>query len=160
MPKLNRERLIHFIDSSFGIGSTKYHKLGRDLEELSTELNPDTESTKNILGETSVKDNGYEPTTTVEPYYYDTDDEFAEALKDIAFSRKKGDETKTKYLEVIIKDTSDSAHEAYEEVVYVKPTSYGGDTSGFAIPFEISHTGERKKGTATISDGTVTFVAG
>ena len=36
---------------------------------MSVELNPDTEVKKNILGETSVQDNGYEPSMSADPYY-------------------------------------------------------------------------------------------
>ena len=36
------------------------------------------------------------------------------------------------------------------------PTSYGGDTSGYQIPFTVNYTGERVKGKIDISSGTFT----
>lgn len=124
---------------------------------MSVELNPDIETVKNILGETSVKDNGFEPSVTADPYYANPEDSIYAKIKEIAMKRLKGDACKTKILEVIIDPADEGTHEAYTENVIVKPTSYGGDTSGFAIPFEVHFDGDRKDGTATISSGTPTF---
>ena len=43
------------------------------------------------------------------------------------------------------------------EDVIVKPQSYGGDTAGVSIPFEISFNGNRQEGTVTITSGVPTF---
>lgn len=154
--KLERKAYATYIDANFGSGSPEWFLIGKDIEEMSVELNPDTETVKNILGETSVKDNGYEPSMTADPYYANPDDGIYEPIKGIAMERKKGDACKTKILEVII-DDEEGPYEAYQEDVIVKPTSYGGDTSGFAIPFEVHFDGNRKKGTVTISGGKPSF---
>lgn len=154
--KLERKAYMTFIDANFGSGSPKWFLIGKDIEDMSVELNPDTETVKNILGETSVKDNGYEPSMSVDPYYANPDDDIYPKIKDIAMKRLKGDACKTSILEVIVEDT-DGPHEAYTEDIIVKPQSYGGDTSGFAIPFDTLFDGNRKEGTATISGGTATF---
>ena len=53
--KLKRSYLMHYIDASFGTGETpKWFLIGRDIEDMSVELNPDTETVKNILDETVV----------------------------------------------------------------------------------------------------------
>ena len=57
--KLKRSHLIHYIDASFGDGEPKWFLIGKDVEDMSVELNPDTETKKNILDETSTQDNGY-----------------------------------------------------------------------------------------------------
>lgn len=63
--KLKRSYLLHFIDASFGTGeSPKWYLIGKDIDDMSVELSPDTSTVKNILDETSVNDNGYEPTLT------------------------------------------------------------------------------------------------
>lgn len=124
---------------------------------MSVELNPQIETVKNILGETSIKDTGYEPQASVEPYYANPNDEIYPKLKDIAMNRSKGDACRTKILEVIIEDTVSDTHEAWQEDVIVKPTSYGGDTAGFAIPYDIHFDGNRTKGTVTINDKVPTF---
>ena len=157
--KLEREALMHFLDSTFNNSesSPSWFLIGKDIEEMSVELNPDTETTKNILGETTVKDNGYEPSMSADPYYANPEDSIYEKLCDIAMNRKKGDSCKTRLLEVIVENTSDSSHKAWIEDVIVKPQSYGGDTAGVAIPFDILFNGNRKEGTVTISSGTPTF---
>ena len=157
MAKLARKALAHYIDGSFGgSGSPKWYLIGKDIDDMSVELNPDTESTENILGETSVKDNGYEVSMSSDPYYADPADEIYAKIKDIAMNRLKGDECKTKILEVVI-DKETGPFDAWIEDCIVKPQSYGGDTSGVGIPFDVLFNGNRKQGTATISDRVPTF---
>ena len=43
--KLKRSYLMHFIDASFGGETPKWFLIGRDIEDMSVELNPDTERT-------------------------------------------------------------------------------------------------------------------
>ena len=155
--KLAREALMHYIDSSFGTDSATWFLIGKDIDDMSVELNPDTETTKNILGETTVKDNGYEPSMSADPYYANPEDSIYEKLVNIAMNRLKGDNCKTQILEVIIKDTAETAHQAWVEDVIVKPQSYGGDRSGVSIPFNVLFDGNRKEGTVTIAKGVPTF---
>lgn len=158
--KLERKAYATYLNSTFGTeGAPAWFLLGKDLEELSIELNPDVEMVKNILGETSAKDNGYEPQTTADPYYANPEDSIYPKIKAIAMERLQGDACKTQILEVIIEDTEATAHEAYMEDVIVKPTSYGGDTGGFTIPFEVYFVGNRKKGTVQLVDKVPTFTA-
>lgn len=150
--KLARKALLHYIDASFGLESPEWFLIGKDIEEMSVELNPDTESVENILGETSVRDNGYEVSLSADPYYANPDDSIYPKLKDIAMNRLKGDECKTKILEVIIED--DAPYDAWIEDCIVKPQSYGGDTSGVSIPFDVLFNGSRKQGTVTLDTDT------
>lgn len=152
--KLERKALLHYIDASFGSGSPEWFLIGKDIEDMSVDLNPDTETVKNILGETSVKDNGYEPSMSADPYYANPEDSIYDKIKDIAMQRLKGDACKTKILEVII---GDPPYEAYTEDVIVKPQSYGGGTEGVNIPFDVLFDGNRKKGTVEIADKVPTF---
>ena len=154
--KLTRSHLRHFIDSTFGGATAAWFILGKDIEDMSMELNPSTTTTKNILDETSVTDEGFEPSMTADPYYADPDDAIYPKLKEIAFERKKGDECKTKYLEVII-DKTEGPFDAWVEDCIVKPTAYGGSQGGINIPFTVTPCGNRIKGTAAVSGGTVTF---
>lgn len=158
MAKLKREALAHYLDSTFGAGAApSWFRLGKDLEDFSIELNPDTSTQKNILGETSVTDNGYTPSATADPYYANPADAIYESIRDIAFNRKKNDDCKTTYLEVIVEDAEATSHKAWIEDVIIKPQSYGGDTSGVHIPFQILFDGNRKEGTVTFTDGVPTF---
>ena len=157
MGKLERKALVHYLDSSFGGAQEAWFILGTDLEELAVELNPDVESVTNILGETSVRDKGYEPSATADPYYANPDDAIYPKIRDIALERLKGDACKTKILEVIVEDTGAESHLAFVEDVIVKPTSYGGGTDGVAIPFDVHFAGNRRKGTVKITAGKPVF---
>lgn len=153
--KLTRGKHILFLDASMNGTTTNWYKVGKDIEDMSVDLAPETETVKNILDETSFRHNGYEESIEADPYYADPDDALYEPLKNIAMNRLKGDECKTKMLEVIIEDTEDSSHDAWQQECYLVPQSYGGDTSGFQIPFTVNPTGTRVQGTVAISSGGV-----
>ena len=148
--KLKRSHLLHFIDSTFGGQTPSWYLIGHDIEDMSVELNPDTNVKKNILDETVVEDNGYEPSISADTYYANTGDAIYEKIKDIAMNRKTGEDCKTKVMEVIIDDTG-STHDAWVEDCVVKPQSYGGAQGGVNIPYNINFDGNRTAGTATKS---------
>jgi hypothetical protein len=160
MPKLTRGASRTFLDSTFGGETPDWWRIGKDMDEFTVELNPDVSVVKNIWDETSVQDNGYEPSAEANPYHANTDDAIYPKLLDITMNRLKGDSCKTKILEVIVDDTEAETHKAWIENVVVKPISYGGDTAGFAIPFTISFDGGRKEGTVKIVNGKPEFTEG
>lgn len=161
MAKLNREALVHYINANFNTKgeNPSWAIVGKDIDDMSVSLNPDIEKKKNILGENSVVDNGYEPEMSADPYYADPADPLYPILRDIALERLKGDECKTQILEVIIEDTSSKNHLAFMEDVIVKPQSYGGGTEGVNIPYNVTNVGNRVKGTVEIVDKVPTFTA-
>lgn len=154
--KAERKYLAHYIDSAFDTtyAAAEYVRLGKDLEEFTVELNPDVETAKNILGENSVKHNGYEASTDADPVYYEYDDSLTEKMMEIAMLRKSGEACKTSYVEVLLKPGEDGAEptviRAVREDVFVIPSSYGGDTSGVQVPFSINYAGNRTEGTFDI----------
>ena len=165
--KLNREALATYIDTAWNkkvadASKATFEILGDDIEEMSVELNSDTEQKKNILGQTRTVDNGYTPSMDADPFYADPDKKLYPKLRDIAFKRLKGDECKTLMLEVIIEDTEATTHTAFVREVMVKPQSYGGGTEGFNIPFTVSEDGDWVEGTVTavsVKSGAPVFTA-
>lgn len=151
MGKLEREALAHYLDTTWNLklDTAEWEVLGDDIEEMSVELNPDTEQKKTILGKTRTTDNGYQPSMSADPYYADPTKKIYPKIRDIALDRLKGDACRTLMLEVIVEDTAAQKHLAYVQEVMVKPQSYGGDTSGVNIPFDVTDDGERKKGYVT-----------
>lgn len=159
--KIDRKYMAHYIDAGSLCGglTPKYERLGKDLEEYNIELNPDTETSKNILGESTFKHNGYEVSSDADPFYADTTSDLFKALQKIVDERLKDDSLKTKAVEVHLwTEESSGAYEAYQQECYVVPTSYGGDTSGYQIPFTVNYVGERVKG--TFNPTTKAFTAG
>lgn len=99
--KLKRSHLMHLLDSTFGGETPSWFLIGKNIEDMSMDLGPDTATVKNILDETDVNDNGYEPSLSVETYYANTEDAIYEKIKSIALDRLVGDDCKSKYLEVL-----------------------------------------------------------
>jgi len=156
--KLKRSYLLHYIDASFGGETPNWFLIGKDIEDMSVELNPDTSTKKNILDETVTDDNGYEPSISADTYYANTGDTIYSKIKDIAMNRLTGDDCKTKVLEVVIDKKGDNVeYDAWMEDCIVKPQSYGGAQGGVNIPFNINFDGNRKQGTVTITDKVPTF---
>ncbi len=152
---LERKYLAHMIDAAFDMtyASTNIVRIGKDLEELSFDLAPDVETVKNILGETSVRHNGFEATASIEPLYVeDYDDALSAKLIDIVMNRLTGDACKTTYYDIWLTPSEDAGGEptvykAWREDCLIVPQSYGGDTSGVQIPFNIHPVGNRVEGT-------------
>jgi hypothetical protein len=149
--KLKRSYLLHYLDASFGGTTPEWYLIGRDIEDMAVELNPDTEQVKNILDEVVTQDNGYEPSIDADTYYANTGDAIYEKLKDIALNRLTGEDCETTVLEVLI-DKKSGSYDAWTENCVVKPQSYGGDVKGVNIPFNISFNGNRKQGTVTLTN--------
>ncbi len=170
MGKLNREALAHYLSTGFekkkaadAAQVKDWEVIGDDIEEMSVEMNPDTETMKNILGQTKTTDNGYEPSMEADPFYADPDKNLYKTLRDIALERKKGADCKTLMLEVIVDGLEEENYLAFVQEVIVKPNSYGGGTEGVNIPFTVSEDGERVKGYVTkdsLESGSPTFTAG
>ena len=154
MGKLNREALAHYLDTEWNTkvadaSKAVFEILGEDIEEMSVEMNPETEQRKNILGQTKTIDSGFTPTMSADPWYANTDSKLYPHMKEIVFEQLKGDERKTLMLEVIVEDTEAETHLAYVREVKVTPTSYGGGAEGFNIPFTVDFDGAYAKGTVT-----------
>lgn len=128
-----------------------WYLVGKDIDDMSVELNGTFETTKNILDETSVSDTGYEPSVDVTPYYANPSDSIYSFLLDLALGRKSGDDCKGSYMECVNDGTT---IKAWQEDCKFEITSYGGDTNGVNIEFTIHPDGNREEGTATIDAST------
>lgn len=152
--KLKRSALLNYLDTEFDIESSSYSwfLIGKDVQELRVNLNPSTTTVKNILDETNVNDEGYEPSFDVDTYYADpSDGAFYEKIKDITMNRLTGDDCKTRVLEVLV-DRASAPFDAWIEDVIVKPSTYGGPQGGVAIPYNVAFCGNRRKVSVTITD--------
>ena len=67
------------------------------------------------------------------------------------------DDLKTDIVEVKLWETESSgAYPAVKEECYVEVSSYGGDTTGYQIPFNVHYTGVKTTGTFNVSTKTFT----
>lgn len=148
MAKIERKYLAHYINAALPDEDAAYERLGRDLEEFSPELSAQVDTKKNILGETAIVISGYEKTGAVEPYYAEKGSMLFERLQDIIDNDRVLDELKTDVVEVKLwESASDGEYSASREEAYIVINSYGGDVTGYQIPFTIHYTGHKVKGT-------------
>lgn len=161
MAKIERKYLAHYINTtapSVAEQTAAYERLGKDLEEYSPELSAEVESKKNILGETSINISSYEKTASVEPYYAEKGSALFTRLQTIIDDSLVLDDLKTDVVEVKLWEAETAgAYPAIREEAYIEVTSYGGDTTGYQIPFTLHYTGVKTKG--TFNPSTKTFTA-
>ena len=155
---MERKMMAHYIDASFGGETIDWYRLGEDLEEFNVEMNPDIEQRKNILGANNFIHNGYETSADAEPFYARVGDALFPKLQTIVDNRAQYEGTATTALEVHLWEagTTTGTYVAYTQGCYVVPTSYGGDTSGYQIPFTVYYVGQKTKGTFNPSNNTFT----
>lgn len=140
--------------------------IGKDLDDLSIDTNPDTEQTKNVLGETTFSHNGYTPSIAVE-YTARTEDEIYPVLQKIANELSVADDGITMDLivatlteEVKESDTKTLTGSGFKVPVRIVVDNDGGSTSGYAISFTAYESGNRIQGTVSVANREVTFTAG
>ena len=122
------------------------------MEEFSPELSAQVETKKNILGNTSIVISSYEKTASVEPFYAEKDSALFNRLQAIIDDELVLDELKVNVVEVKLWDAKeDGVYPAIREEAYVEINSYGGDTTGYQIPFTLHYTGKKTKGTFDVS---------
>lgn len=158
MAKIERKMMAHYVDGSL-TATPAYYRLGQDLEEFNVDMNPEFESVKNILGASSTQMKGYDPQSSVSPYYATEGDGLFEKLQKIIDTRATGTDTSTTAVEVHLwAETTENSgiYEAYKEDATFVINSYGGDTAGYQIEFDIKYNGNRTKGTFNLSTKTFT----
>lgn len=160
MASIERKLMAHFINSAEPSETEAYVRLGKDLEEYSPSMSAQVEKRMNILGEQSVKISSYEKEGTVEPYYADDADALTERLQNIVDNQLVLDDLVSSVIDVHLwkpVSGSDNTYEAVKWPVMIEVSSYGGDTTGYQIPFNVHYTGAGVKGTFNVS--TKAFVA-
>lgn len=127
---------------TYTAGAGAWEALGKDNDDLSKELNPDTETSKNVLGETTMTHSGYEPEIGVDPYYIDPARKMYKHLREIAIEERYGEADclgyfAEAYFTTANRETRKMTGYAYVRQAWYVPQSVGGDTSGYAIPVNI-----------------------
>ena len=157
MAKIERKYMAHFINAAKSGEEAVFERLGQDLEEFSPEMSAQVETKKNILGQSSVLISGYEKTAAVEPFYAQSGSKLFERLQEIIDGDLVLDALKADVVDVKLWDEAEAGtYPAVKETVYLEVTGYGGDTTGYQIPFTIHYTGEKVKGTFELATRTFT----
>lgn len=157
MAKIERKYLAHFINTSNPGEEALYERLGKDLEEYRPELAAEVETKKNIFGQTNVVISGYTKTAAAEPFYAEKDSALFARLQAIVDNDLILDDLKTDVVEVKLWETeTEGAYPAIKEEAVIEVTSYGGDTTGYQIPFTLHYTGVKTKGSFNVTTKTFT----
>lgn len=151
---VERKYLAHYVDAAFDLTyeAPNYVRLGDDLEEYNEELNPDVETKVNIIGETTVKNKGYQPQADVDPFYNSYNEALSTKLEEIVNKRLTGDACKTSVVDVLMQAPATEGGTpttvwAYREDAMIIVNTFGGDTSGVQTQFSINKCGNRVRGT-------------
>lgn len=136
-----------------------WEALGKDNDDLTKALNPDTETTKNVLGETTFKHSGYSPEVDLDPYYMDPGRLMYDHLLECALEEKYGEADLLGYFAEAFFTEADEDAQTMSGYCYVRrawfvPQSTGGDTSGYSIPFNVTPVGAMTKKNITYSMAT------
>lgn len=137
------ERKLYIHIASFD--GTDWEVLGKDNEDLSKELNPDTETSKNVLGDSTFTHSGYQPEVSVDPYYADSTSNLYDGLRDAAIQEKSDDASiKGFFVEALFESAATDgvvSGTGYKREAYIVPQSIGGDTKAVGIPFTVTPVG-------------------
>ena len=152
MARLDRNRGMFFGRWKAESGSTlnAWEAIGKDNDDLSKELNPDTETGKNVLGEATFKMSGYEPEIEVDPYYMDPDRGMYDHMLEVALEEKYGEadllgECAEAFFTTVNAEAKTMTGYCYVRDAWFVPKSTGGDTTGYAIPYTINPIGPMVK---------------
>lgn len=162
MPEnIKREFLAHFVDAALpGTTSPEYSWLGDDLDAYSVEMSAQVDKKKNIKGVTRVRVSSYEKSGSVEPYYANKGDPLFARLQGIIDDELTLDDCDTTVVEVKLwEDATNDVFPATREKATIEIGSYGGDTTGYQIPFNLHYHGGKEKGTFNIKTQTFTPTA-
>lgn len=140
--------------------------IGKNMDDLSIETNPDTEQIKNVLGESMFEHNGYTPSLSVE-YTARSEDAIYPILQKIANELSVADDDITMDLivatlteEVKESDVKTLTGSGFKVSVRIVVENDGGSTSGYAISFTAYESGNRIQGTVSVANREVTFTEG
>lgn len=152
------------IDVNYTKASGGWEALGKDNDSLSKELNPDTEKSKNVLGESIFRHSGYEPEVGLDPYYIDPSRKMYKRILKNALEEKYGEgDLMGKFAEAFFatKNTEKGIMTGYAYVrdAWFVPQSTGGDTTAYGIPVTITPVGgiTKMKITYTMADNEATL---
>ena len=143
-----------------------WEAIGKDVDTLNKDMNPDTENSKNVLGENTFEMKGFQSSVSVDTYYMAPERLMYAHLLDVALQEKYGAADLVGYMAEAYFTSVDEQAQTMSGYCYVRqawfvPQSVGGDTAGFSIPFTINPDGPKTKksivydmvtNTATVSD--------
>lgn len=154
--KATRKLLMTYVDVSDS-GTPEWELVGRGVEDSSIELNPNTETTTDILGITETAVTKWEPNQSFDPNTVKGGSKLNYKLHEIW--QNKTPELLSKFNVLIvyayIGETNNFEAEMQKNCT-INITSIGG-SAYVDMPIEISLSNDSTKGTVSVADGVPTF---
>lgn len=165
---IKRKHFVILLDASMGGETPEWVAIGKDNDSLAIDHNPDTENSKNVLGETTFRHNGEEKSFSVDPYMVRFNDALGKKLQEACENDLFGDDLKTKCMIVYMNDnttadpdtTGSTGYTAKTQDANIVINSEGGGTDGFAVPFSVVLSGTPTKGKAKKTGAAWSFTEG
>lgn len=154
---IKRKEFMLFADVSPDGDGSEWEIVGKKIEELSLEMNPNVETMTDITGDVQTTLDKYEKQTSVSPYYAKRESKMAQWLYNVVREEKTLSDVEKTFLCVNIFAGADSAFDAWTQKGVVAVQSYGGNTQGLQIPYNLHWIGEKTFGTVSIEGGKPTF---
>ena len=127
-------------------------KLGSGVEEMNIDLAPNVVKKQDITGVNETYIDKYEVTQSVEPYFAVVGDPLFDWLQKVAEERRTLDDLNTNAIDVKLwEEPTNGKYPAMREKCVVAVKSYGGNTEGYQIPFDVNRTGEVEHGVFDIN---------
>lgn len=139
--------------------------IGVGMDSLSTNLNPDVNTGKDVTGAVYIDHSGFAPETDVEYKPRQEDSIYTHVMSII--NELKKDETSTKFykieavldIEVSETGTTNASGSGFKVDVICVPQDDGGDTSAYTQNVNFYESGKRVQGTVAVANKQPTFTA-
>ena len=158
---IDRALLIAYLNTGTSSSSPIWSPIGKRVEDSSQEFDWSEETKQDILGSTYTTMKKPVITQTFDPCELDAGDEAQKKIWNLAIVKQ--DNNALANMDMLIvhlyAGTANTAvfAERYESCM-IKPTGLGGEGGGsIGMPIDVTYGGKRTIGTASVSDGTVTF---
>ncbi len=154
-----RELMIAYLNTGTSASPT-WSPLGTRVEDSSAEYDWGEETIQDILGSTYTTLKKPTVTQTFDSYPLDSGDAAAVHIWNLAVKEQDAQALANQDMLIVHLYSSTSFAERYSACA-VRITSIGGEGGGnIEGPIDVTYGGTRTVGTATVTDGTVTFTAG
>ncbi len=162
---IKRSDFMTFAD--VGAETKEWELIGDKVEEMMLNMNPNVETVTDVTGNTTTTLDRYEVQTDVTPMRAKKESKLAKWLYEVVRDEKTLSEVEKDFLCVNVFDATTSGVEpdittvyaAWTQKAVVAVQSYGGNSSGLDIPFNIHWTGKKTHGTFDPVTKTFTAVA-
>ncbi|HHV51799.1 MAG TPA: hypothetical protein GXX54_08935 [Clostridiales bacterium] len=145
---IKREEFMLFADVSSSPNSPEWELLGDKVEELTLAMNPNVETVHDVTGNTSTTLDRYEVQTDISPVRAKRESKLHKILYDIVKYRKTHTDVIRKFLCVnVFDEVEEGKYAAWIQDGVIAVQSYGGNTQGLDIPFNIHWIGKPVHGT-------------